>query len=267
MPQNYIELHARSAFSFLRGACTPENYADRCAALDQPGMALLDFDGFYGSPRFHGAMQKQKTHPYIGAEIACTDGARYPLLAANRTGYQNLCRMITRIKLRTSKHPKPGQQAAATPEELEEFSEGLLCLTGAADGPLALGLVKGEGRATLDQLRRMFGKEHVYLELQRHFDRDEEARNQAAIELARSLQMPLVATNGPCYAIPQQRELLDVFTCLHHKTTLAHAGRLLSPGELRSGISNPLETWSGCSPMCPRPSPTRFRWRRNFDSR
>jgi error-prone DNA polymerase len=233
MPQHYIELHARSAFSFLRGACTPENYADRCASLDQPGMALLDFDGFYGAPRFHGAMQKQKTLPYIGAEIACTDGARYPLLATTRTGYQNLCRMITRMKLRTSKHPKPGQQAAATPEELEEFSGGLLCLTGASDGPLALGLLKGEGRQTLERLRRTFGKEHVYLELQRHFDRDEEARNQAVIELGRDLQMPLVATNGPCYALPQQRELLDVFTCLHHKTTLVRAGRLLAQNSER----------------------------------
>ena len=227
MALHYIELHARSAFSFLRGSCIPEHYADRCASLDQPGMALLDFDGFYGAPRFHGSMQKKNLHPYLGAEIACTDGCRYPLLVADRTGYQNLCRMITRMKLRTSKHPKPGQEAAVAPEELEEFSGGLLCLTGAEDGPLAAGLSKGEGRATLERLRRTFGKERVYLELQRHFDRNEEARNQAVIELARSLQMPLVATNGACYAIPQQRELLDVFTCLHRKTTLSQAGRLL----------------------------------------
>jgi error-prone DNA polymerase len=228
MAHRYVELHARSAFSFLRGACSPENYADQCASLDQPGMALLDFDGLYGAPRFHGAMLKQKTHPYLGAEIACTDGSRYPLLVVNRTGYRNLCRMITRMKLRTSKHPKLEQYAAVTPEELEEFSGGLLCLTGAADGPLALGLRKREGRATLERLQRMFGKEYLYLELQRHFHRDEESRNQAAIELGRNLQIPLVATNGPYYAIPQQRALLDVFTCLHHKTTLERAGRLLA---------------------------------------
>src|SRR5262249_47828981 len=210
-----------------------------CASLDQPGMALLDLDGFYGAPRFHGAMQKQKIHPYLGAEVACTDGARYPMLAMNRTGYQNLCRMITRMKLRVGKHPKAGEQAAVTREELEEFSGGLLCLTGAEDGPLALGLRQGEGRATLDRLRNVFGKEHVYLELQRHFDRDEEARNQAVIELGKSLQMPLVATNGACYAIPQQRELLDVFTCLHHQTTLAKAGRLLAHNSERYLKSTP----------------------------
>jgi len=87
MPPHYIELHARSAFSFLQGACVPEEYADRCAALDQPGMALLDFDGVYGAPRFHLAMKKQGLKAFLGAEVACTDGARYPLLITSRTGY------------------------------------------------------------------------------------------------------------------------------------------------------------------------------------
>src|SRR5277367_5896518 len=108
MPPAYIELHARSAFSFLRGACVPEDYAGRCAQLGQPGMALLDIDGVYGAPRFHQAMMKAGPAPYLGAEVTCTDGARYPLLVTSQRGYQNLCRMISRMKLRTAKHPKPG---------------------------------------------------------------------------------------------------------------------------------------------------------------
>ena len=100
----FVELHARSAFSFLRGACVPEDYAERCAELDQPGIALLDFDGVYGAPRFHQAMIKAGLRPYLGTEVACTDGHRYPLLVMNRTGYQNLCRLITRAKLRVPKH-------------------------------------------------------------------------------------------------------------------------------------------------------------------
>jgi len=227
MATHYIELHARSAFSFLRGASIPEAYADQCKEFDQPGMALLDFDGVYGSPRFHLAMEKLGNKAYLGAEVLCTDGARYPLLIASRAGYQNLCRMITRMKLRTGKHPKPGQEAAVTPEELAEFSKGLLCLTGSEDGPLAHGLRKREGRAAAERLQQIFGRQHVYFELQRHFDRDEEGRNQAVIELARGLRAPLVATNGVCYAQPHQRELQDVFTCLRHKTTLPRAGRLL----------------------------------------
>ena len=76
MPSSYIELHARSAFSFLRGACIPEDYALRCSDLNQSGMALLDLDGVYGAPRFHQAMKKAGANPYLGAEVTCTDGAR-----------------------------------------------------------------------------------------------------------------------------------------------------------------------------------------------
>ena len=227
MAHHYVELHARSAFSFLRGACLPEDYAVRCSELNQPGMALLDIDGVYGAPRFHQAMKKAGLQPYLGAEVTCNDGARYPLLIASQRGYQSLCRMISRMKLRTPKHPKPGREAAVTREELAEFSEGLLCLTGGEEGPLAQGLHKKEGRSTVERLHQIFGKKNVYLELQRHFHRDEEARNQAVIELGRSLHLPLIATNGACYAEPHHRERLDAFTCLRHHTTLMNAGRLL----------------------------------------
>src|SRR4051794_14448637 len=94
----YVELHARSAFSFLRGGSIPEYYAMQCNELGQEAMAVLDVDGLYGAPRFHLQMAKFPVKAHIGAEITCTDGARYPLLAANRRGYQNLCRMISRMK-------------------------------------------------------------------------------------------------------------------------------------------------------------------------
>src|SRR5580692_6206814 len=183
MPSVFIELHAKSAFSFLRGGSTPEDYVSVCSSLGQSSMALLDVDGVYGAPRFHQQMMKNGLTPHIGAEVTCTDGARYPLLVKNRNGYQNLCRMISRMKLRTTKHPKPGKEAAVTHDELEEFAEGLICLSGDEDGPLARGL----NRQTVERLQRIFGKRNVYLELQRHGHRDQEARNQAVIELARTM--------------------------------------------------------------------------------
>jgi len=224
----YVELHARSAFSFLQGASLPEEYAETAAKFGMPAMALLDRDGVYGSPRFFAAMKKHGLHGHTGAEVRCTDGSYYPLLVKSRAGYQNLCRLITRMKLRTAKHPKPGSEAAATPEEIAELSEGLICLTGDGDGPLAIAIRKGEGRSCLERLLRTFGRGNLYAEIQRHRDRDEEARNQAVIALARSKQVPLVATNGVCHVQPAARQILDVFTCLHHKVTLATAGRLLS---------------------------------------
>ena len=237
----YIELHARSAFSFLRGATIPEEYASLAASHGSAAMALTDVDGFYGSPRFHMSAKKAGIQAHVGAEITAKDGGRYTLLVETRKGYQNLSRLITRMKLRAStKNPKPGHEAAAAFEDFTEFSEGLICLTGGNEGPLALGLKNRNAPETVERLTHLFGRENVYVELERHLDRDEEVRNQAAVELARSLKLPLVATNGVCHATREQREVLDVFTCLHHKRTLADAGRLLARNSERH-LKSPAE--------------------------
>src|SRR6266852_9058500 len=222
----YAELHARSAFSFLEGASVPEELASVCHTLGMPSMALLDRDGLYGAPRFYLAAEKVGIRAHIGAEVSCTQGWRYPLLVTSPEGYKNLCRLITRMKLRAAK----GEGAVET-KELQSASGGLICLTGGDAGPLAYALRTGgrEGaRRCLEQLCAVFGCENVSVELQRHFSIEEERRNQAAIELARSLHLPLLATNGVCHALPAQREILDVFTCLRHHRVLANAGRLLS---------------------------------------
>src|SRR5579859_2955711 len=119
----YVELHARSAFSFLEGSSNPEDLAGRAAEHGLTALAILDRDNVSGAPRFHAAAKKSGIRAHIGAEVTCTDGHRYPLLAESRTGYQNLCRLITRLKLRAKKG-----EGAATPEEIAEFSEGLVCL-------------------------------------------------------------------------------------------------------------------------------------------
>ena len=126
----YVELHARSAFSFLEGSSTPEDLAGRAAELKLPALAILDRDNLSTAPRFYMAAKKVGITAHIGAEVTCTDGHRYPLLAESRAGYQNLCRLITRLKLRAKKG-----EGAATPEELGEFSTGLVCLASEPNGP------------------------------------------------------------------------------------------------------------------------------------
>jgi len=212
MTEPYVELHARSAFSFLQGASVPEDLVSACADLGIPAMALLDRDGVYGAPRFHMAAKKTGLRAHIGSEITCTNGKRYPLLCENREGYRNLCRLVTRMKLRAKKG-----EGAASLDEIAEFAPGLICITPDID----------------DTLAGIFGKRNLYAELQRHLDRHEEARNQAIVEKARRLGIPLVATNGVCYASPGQREVLDVLTCVREKTTLKTAGRLLTPNAER----------------------------------
>src|ERR1700751_5550135 len=222
----YVELHARSAFSFLEGASSPEELAGACAAHNMPSMALVDREGLYGSPRFHLAMKKLERKAHIGAEVSCLEGGRLSLLAASREGYQNLCRLLTRMKLRSEKG-----KGAIRLREVREFSRGLICLTGGDEGLFAHTLCRDgvkQAVAHLSELCAIFGKDNLYVELQRPFRREEERRNRVAVELARILCLPLLATNGVCHALPEQREILDVFSCLRHHRVLANAGRLLS---------------------------------------
>src|SRR5580658_3511799 len=97
----YVELHTRSAFTFLEGASLPESLARVCAERGMPAMALLDRNGVYGSPRFHMAARQWKIKAHVGAEISLADYGNLPLLVQSRAGYQNLCRLITTAKLRT----------------------------------------------------------------------------------------------------------------------------------------------------------------------
>jgi error-prone DNA polymerase len=234
----YSEMHARSAFSFLEGGSIPEELIAVCAEQGLPSMALMDRDGLYGSARFHLAAVKAKIKAHIGAEVTATEGWRYVLLVKSREGYQNLCRLITKMKLRAAKG-----EGRVSAEEVAEFSGGLICLTGGEEGALthALehgGIVAARERVTL--LCEIFRKQNVYVEVQRHFNRSEEARNAAAVEIARQLKLPLLATNGVRHARPEQRQILDVFTCLRYHRVLANAGRLLSRNA-ESHVKSPAE--------------------------
>jgi len=229
----YVELHARSAFSFLEGASLPESLASTAAERQLPAMALLDRDGVYGAPRFYMAANKYRIKAHVGAEISLTTGGNCPLLVESRAGYQNLCRLITTAKLRA---PNKKTAPSITLEEFEDHAEGLISLTGDECGPLACALKNGglaAGRQLLERWIAIWGRDHVYVELERHGTRFQEARNQAAVALARELDLPLIATNGVCYATRAERQIADVFTCLKYKCKLDTAGRLLSANSER----------------------------------
>ena len=156
---SYIELHTASAFSFLQGASLPEALVDRAADLGYSSIALLDRDGVYGAPRFHKAARAAGVRPIIGAELTiegaggagkpgvagkASGGGRpgqsfaLPLLCESAEGYRNLCRLITRMKLRA-----PKGEGALTLDELEGMTGGLIALAGRAalHGAMTLAVV------------------------------------------------------------------------------------------------------------------------------
>ena len=246
----YIELHTRSAFTFLEGAALPEDLATAAARLDLPAIALLDRDGVYGAPRFHLKAKQLGIRAHIGAEISVEEpglqselpewlknsfpppSVCYPLLAKTRTGYKNLCRLITQYQVRAGKKG----EGRATLEDLQGHAAGLVCLTGGEEGPLAAALARGGydvGKKEVEKLCAIYGTKNVYIELQRHGNREEEARNQAAVQIAEHLNLSLVATNGVRYVLPKDREILDVLTCIKNHCQLETAQRTLEKNDQR----------------------------------
>jgi len=261
---SYIELHACSAFSFLRAGSLPEQLAEVAAELEMPAIALLDRNGVYGAQRFSVAAREHGVRPIIGAELSMEDGSILPVLVENRTGYKNLCELLTQAHLRSEKGKCTVQW-----DELPEFADGLVAFLGSAHLQRAnaspartFGILPKrtfpESRFTtqieFEQSSRMqhafastqdacapqnladrakflidaFGRENVFVELQRHFIRGEEHSNRELIDLARANRLPLLATNGVQYARPYGREVLDVFTCIREHTHLDTAGKLIT---------------------------------------
>ncbi len=256
----FVELHASSAFSFLEAASLPETLVERAAALGYPALALVDRDGVYGAPRFYKAAKAAGIKAIVGCEITIEAVAssqysgngrkpegerreaggergrapsakslapnpwRLPVLVESRQGYQNLCRLLTRMKLRA-----PKGEGALGFEELDGCTGGLIAIVGRE----ALAASRHGVGGLVDRLVAVFGRGNVCLELQRHFLREEETANGMLRDLAAAFHVPLIASNGVRFADPVERPLFDVLTCIRHKTTIAQAGRRLAPNAER----------------------------------
>src|SRR5436305_1279917 len=185
---SYVELHACSAFSFLRGASNPEQLAETAAELELPAIALLDRNGVYGSQRFSVAAREHNVRPITGAELTMEDGSIVPVLVENRAGYANLCSLLTQAHLRSVVKG----ECAVTWDELPSLTDGLVALCGSGS--------TNRLQQHAIRLTNAFGPGNVYVEVQRHFVRGEERRNQELFDLAARHNLSIVATNGVHYA-------------------------------------------------------------------
>src|SRR2546423_9551681 len=208
----FVELHASSAFSFLRGGSFPEQLGEVAAELEMPAIALCDRNGVYGAQRFSVAAREHGVRPIVGAELSMDDRGILPVLVENRIGYKNLCELLTQAHLRSEKG-----KCEIKWDELPQFAEGLVALFNTS--------LLNNG---LRKLLSIFTQQNLFVEVQRHFVRGEEQINRQLIDLARATGLPLLATNGVQYAKPYGREVLDVFTCIREHTHLDAAGKLLT---------------------------------------
>src|SRR5262245_10751633 len=242
MTERYVELRCQSAFSFLRGASLPEDLVEEAARLGYSALGLGDRDGLYGAPRFFRAAKDAGIRPLVGAEVVLESGEGLYLLVENRTGYKNLCRLLTRAKLGQDAaggrkdRPWVGKRAAGVSlDDLVPHVEGLFCLAVGTSGPFGVLAMRRDAqtaRQVLGRLQRLFG-ERLAIDLQRHLDPREERLNRFLVDLAHTKGVRLAVTNDVRHARRRNRPLLDVLTCIREKLTLDDAGQRLLPNAER----------------------------------
>ena len=218
----FFELHSRSAYSFLSSGSQPESLITGAANLGLEGIALIDRDNVAGAVKFHFAAKENGIKAIIGSEITLEDKSVLPLIPTSIKGYQNLCRLISTIKLRA-----PKGEHFATKEDIEQHSEDLICITGGEDAFLHQSIKTHKSQEAIAWLKYVF-EDRLYIELQRHFLRNEEYVNQALVGLSHKFGIPYFASNGAYYETQEDRKLLDVFTCIKNHCTIDEAGKLLS---------------------------------------
>jgi error-prone DNA polymerase len=202
----YAALYTKSNFSFLEGASHPDELVDQAQQHGLRAIALCDRDGLYGMVRAH--VRAQETgQPLIVGSAVTVEGSHIVLLAQDHDGYRNLCRLLTKGRLRCEKG-----QSTVTFAEVGEHARGLVLLT---EEPNA-------------QLRDAFG-DRAFALLLRHRRADEVAKERSLRERAKRFDLPLVAANEVLYHSPARRPLQDVLTCIRNGCSLDDAGTLLKP--------------------------------------
>ena len=238
----YVELRARSAFSFLQAASLPEELAERAAELGYKAIALADADGVYGIPRFVKAARAAGVRPIVGASVSVADlEGRIVLLCENAQGWQGLCELLTEA------HHGGGK---VTLEQLERLREGLVALVGGPDGPLlCAATARGTAAQAARRLMQVLGSGRVFVDIQRHGERREEYGCRLLRDMADALHLPVIATNDVRYHRKERGRVLDALSAIREGVTLDQAGRrlsvahrafLASPEEMASRFERPL---------------------------
>ncbi len=224
----YVELHCHSAYSFLDGVSLPEELARRAGELGYEALGLTDHNSVSGSMELAQVAADYGVRAIHGAEIDIADESAEParpggrggtrhvtLLVREERGWSNLCRIITLAHAHTRDGSQRREQGEPSVDlqAVVDHADGLVCLTGCASRGIREECL---ARRLLDA----FGREDLYVELQRPYARDDRTRNRELAALARRLGVSCVAT-GDVHAHSRARaELQDAFVALRHHTTL-----------------------------------------------
>jgi DNA polymerase III subunit alpha len=236
--QPFVPLRVFSSFTMLEGAMEPKTVAAQAAKLGFPAIAITDRNGLYGVMPFSDACMEKGVQPIIGAMLAVARPADLggeagidwlALLAKDDNGYANLCKLVSSAHLDRPLELQPHVEFA----RLQELNEGLIALTGGAEGALAKLIAEGQqlkAHAYLDSLQVLFS-DRLYIEIVRRRDATEEASEEALIDLAYARDLPLVATNPAAYADPAFHAAHDAMLCIANSAYVESADRVTSSAD------------------------------------
>ena len=219
MSAPYVELHAKSFYSFGLGASHVHELLARAGEQGYGALALTDTN-LCGALEFARLAGSLGIRPITGGELTLIDGSRIVLLAATRAGYANLSRLFTLANAVDRRAPK------LDPALLPRHAEGLILLTGGRDGPLSQLAQNGRRSEALELLREWreaFGPGGVYVELQRNFLQGDAARNRELVAMAREADVGVVATNDVHYHAPERYRLQHALVAAKLNRTLDEA--------------------------------------------
>lgn len=237
---DFVHLHNHSEFSLLDGLSKIKDMVKRAKELNMKALAITDHGNMYGTINFYKTCLEEGIKPVIGAEIYISKRSRHDkeagvdsdsnhliLLAKNLQGYKNLMKIISIANLE-GYYYKPRTDM----ELLAQYHEGLVCLSACINGYVSEPLLKNQEETAekrAKQLNEVFGKDHFYLELQKHPNiKEQDILNNKLIKLSQKLGIPLVATNDNHYINASDAEAQEALLCIQTQTTLDMKDRKLS---------------------------------------
>ena len=225
MASGYVELHAKSFYSFGAGASHVHELLTQAKEYRYPALALTDTN-LCGALEFARLANSLDIQPITGGELTLTDGSRLTLLARTRQGYSNISRLFTIANAADRREPR------LDPSQLPHHSEGVVLLAGGRDGRLsrlAMDGRIGEAHELLRGYVDWYGPGSVYVELQQNLLHGDTDRNRKLVRTAGEVGVPVVATNDVHYHTPERSRLQDALVAARLNTTIDRALPYLRP--------------------------------------
>lgn len=228
--RNFTHLHLHTEYSLLDGACRIEGLMQRVKALGQTAVAITDHGVMYGCVDFYKAAKKAGVKPIIGCEVYVATRTRFDkvnridgsnhlvLLCKNETGYKNLIKMVS-AGFTEGFYNKP----RVDHELLEEYHEGLICLSACLAGEIPQALLAGDYEKAKNLARYyedLFGKGNYYIEIQNHGLDEQRTVLSLLVRLSRETGIPLVATNDAHYLEKEDSRMQHILICIQTNKTV-----------------------------------------------